>query len=95
MDGQRLKAGPLRFEGLRREEMLASEEVSAMLRLRELGWGTRRIARELGVSRNTVKGYIEAGGWTPYRQPAHLWSEEKADRPRRRDERTAVRSGHR
>jgi transposase len=49
--------------------MLAPEEVSAMLRLRKLGWGTRRIARELGVSRNTVKGYIEAGGWTAYRQP--------------------------
>jgi transposase len=49
--------------------MLAPEEVSAMLRLRRLGWGTRRIARELGVSRNTVKSYIEAGGWTPYRQP--------------------------
>jgi transposase len=50
--------------------MLAPEEVSAVLRLRELGWGTRRIARELGVSRNTVKSYIEAGGWTPYRPPA-------------------------
>jgi transposase len=49
--------------------MLAPEDVSAMLRLRELGWGTRRIGRELGVSRNTVKGYIEAGGWTAYRQP--------------------------
>jgi transposase len=49
--------------------MLAPEEVSAMLRLRALGWGTRRIARELGVSRNTVKGYIEAEGWTPYRRP--------------------------
>jgi transposase len=49
--------------------MLEPEEVSAMLRLKELGWGTRRIARELGISRNTVRGYIEAGGWTPYRQP--------------------------
>ena len=49
--------------------MLEPEEVSAMLRLNELGWGARRIARELGVSRNTVKDYIAAGGWTPYRQP--------------------------
>jgi transposase len=31
--------------------------------------GTKRIARELGISRNTVKEYIAAGGWTPYRQP--------------------------
>ena len=38
--------------------------------LNELGWGAKRIARELGVSRNTVKDYIAAGGWTPYRQPA-------------------------
>ena len=50
--------------------MLEPGEVSAMLRLKELGWGARRIAGELGVSRNTVKGYLEAGGWRPYRQPA-------------------------
>jgi transposase len=50
--------------------MLEPEEVSAMLRLKELGWGAKRIARELGVSRNTVKDYLAVGGWTPYRQPA-------------------------
>jgi len=50
--------------------MLESDEVSAMLRLNELGWGAKRIARELGVSRNTVKEYIAGGGWTPYAQPA-------------------------
>jgi transposase len=50
--------------------MLEPEEVSSMLRLKELGWGTRRIAREFGVSRNTVKTYIEAGGWRSYQQPA-------------------------
>jgi transposase len=49
--------------------MLEPEEVTAMLRLNELGWGAKRIARELGVSRNTVKDYIAAGGWTPYQQP--------------------------
>jgi transposase len=49
--------------------MLEPEEVSAMLRLKELGWGAKRIAQELGVSRNTVKSYIAVGGWTPYRQP--------------------------
>jgi DNA-directed RNA polymerase specialized sigma24 family protein len=42
----------------------------AMLRLRELGFGTRWIARALGVSRNTVKSYIEAGGWRPYKRLA-------------------------
>ena len=49
--------------------MLEPDEVSAILRLNELGWGSKRIARELGISRNTVKEYIAAGGWTPYRQP--------------------------
>jgi transposase len=49
--------------------MLEPEEVSAILRLNELGWGAKRIARELGISRNTAKDYIAAGGWTPYRQP--------------------------
>lgn len=49
--------------------MLEPEAVSALVRFNELGWGTRRIARELGISRNTVKRYIEAGGWCGYRQP--------------------------
>ena len=31
----------------------------------QLGRGAKRIARELGVSRNTVKDYIAAGGRTP------------------------------
>jgi transposase len=49
--------------------MLEPEAVSAMLRLKELGLGTRQIARALGVSRNTVKGYIERGGWRAYKRP--------------------------
>ena len=34
--------------------MLEPEEVSAILRLNELGWGAKRIAQELGISRNTA-----------------------------------------
>jgi len=49
--------------------MLETEEVSVMLRLKDLGWGTRRIAAELGVSRTTVKEYLRAGGWRPYEKP--------------------------
>ena len=49
--------------------MVEPEDVSAMLRLKQLGWGTRRIASELGVSRGAVQGWLEAGGWRPYRQP--------------------------
>jgi hypothetical protein len=40
-----------------------------MPRLRALGWGARRIAAELGCSRNTVKRYLEAEGWRVYRRP--------------------------
>ena len=66
---RRLSSGALRFKDPRREAMLEPDEVSAILRLNELGWGSKRIARELGISRNTVKDYVAAGGWTPYRQP--------------------------
>jgi hypothetical protein len=68
-DEERLGSGPLRSRDPRREAMLEPEEVSAILRLNELGWGAKRIARELGISRNTARDYIAAGGWMPYRQP--------------------------
>ncbi|NGM89594.1 helix-turn-helix domain-containing protein, partial [Parapusillimonas sp. SGNA-6] len=34
--------------------MQTPEEVQAILKLASLGWGTKRIAAELGCSRNTV-----------------------------------------
>jgi len=49
--------------------MRTPDEVTAMLRLWALGWGTKRIAAELGCSRNTVKRYIATGGWADYRRP--------------------------
>jgi transposase len=49
--------------------MLAPDEVAAMVRLHGLGWGTKRIAGELGCSRNTVKRYLAAGGWVALHQP--------------------------
>jgi transposase len=49
--------------------MRAPDDVAAMLRLRALGWGTKRIAAELGCSRNTVKRYLETGGWAAYQKP--------------------------
>ncbi len=59
----------LRMGDPRREAMLEPGEVGVMLRLRGLGWGTRRIAAELGCSRNTVKRYVEAGGWPGFQAP--------------------------
>jgi transposase len=38
-----------------------------MLRLKGLGWGIKRIARELGCSHMTVRHYVAQGGWLPYR----------------------------
>lgn len=45
------------------------EDVAVMLRLHQKGWGSKRIARELGVSRNTVRRYLRAGGYVPYGGP--------------------------
>jgi transposase len=61
--------GTPQVEDLRREEMLMPDEVAAMLGLRGLGWGAKRIAAEFGCSRNTVKRYVGLGGWTRCRQP--------------------------
>jgi hypothetical protein len=47
----------------RRIEMRTPEEVSAMLALQARGWGKKRIASELGCSRNTVKRWLSEGGW--------------------------------
>lgn len=51
--------------GRRGETMLAPQEVQRMLALQALGWGAKRISRELGCSRNTVREYLRQGGWRP------------------------------
>ena len=49
--------------------MRTPDEVAAMLRLRGLGWGCKRIGREFGCSHHTVKRYVAAGGFVAYRPP--------------------------
>ena len=49
--------------------MKTPDDVVAIIRLHELGWGSKRIARELGISRNTVKKYLKQGGWQAYKKP--------------------------
>src|SRR6187551_3676212 len=49
-----------------RQAMQTPEDVQAMLKLASLGWGAKRIAAELGCSRNTVRRYMRQGGWQPY-----------------------------
>jgi hypothetical protein len=48
--------------------MVDPEAVAAMLQLKGLGWGSKRISRELGL-RSTVKRNLEAGGWQPFKKP--------------------------
>ena len=55
--------------GNRGEAMREPDEVAAMVRLKQLGWGVRRIAAELGCSHMTVRRYLSAGGWVAYRTP--------------------------
>ena len=40
-----------------------------MLHLHALGWGLKRIAREFGCSKNTVRRYVAADGWMAYSRP--------------------------
>ena len=50
--------------------MRTPDEVTAIVELQRKGWGAKRIARELGISKNTVKRYLRAGGWQPYGRPS-------------------------
>jgi transposase len=50
------------------EPMLGAELVREMVARRARGEGVKRIARELGVDRKTVKRWLRLGAWQP-RQP--------------------------
>ena len=57
------------------QAMHTPDDVQAMLKLASLGWGSKRIAKELGCSRNTVRRYLRQGGYVGYRSrraPASL-----------------------
>src|SRR3954452_2276537 len=56
--------------------MKTPDDVAEMLRLKACGWGLKRIARHLGCSHHTVKGYVAAGGVKPFKSP---------ERPKRLD----------
>ena len=53
--------------GVGSDEMRTPEDVLEMRRLQGLGWGTRRIAAQLGCSRTTVQVWLRRGRW---RKPA-------------------------
>jgi len=60
-------AGPVM--GAQDGGMLRPDEVAAMVRLHEMGWGAKRLAREFGCARNTVRRHLREGGAIAYRQP--------------------------
>src|SRR5690606_30648116 len=43
--------------------MLQPSDVNRILTLHSLGWGAKRISRELGISRTTIKKYLCLGSW--------------------------------
>jgi len=53
----------------RRDRMLEPEEVNRIMELHRLGLGSRQIAGELGLARNTIKRYLRAGGYASYQTP--------------------------
>jgi transposase len=59
----------VKIESAGDEEMKDREEVLEVVRLHNLGWGTRSIAKELEISRETVKKYIRNGGYVEYKSP--------------------------
>jgi len=61
---------PLALGDQRGDVMKAPDEVSAMLRLKSLGWGSKRIAAELGCARNTVRQWLARGDWRPCVSPS-------------------------
>ena len=47
------------------EPVRTPDDVAVILRLYQLGWGAKRIAREVGCARNTVKRYLAQATWRP------------------------------
>ena len=68
MKSQRIAESPSWIDP-RGQEMKTPDDVAAMLRLKECGWGLKRIARELDCSHHTVKQYVAAGGPRPFKSP--------------------------
>ena len=53
-----------------RQVMQTPEVAAHMLRLRAAGLGIKSIARKMGCSKNTVRRYLRADGWVPYKRPS-------------------------
>jgi hypothetical protein len=58
-----------RESGSAEELMLKGDLVREMVARKERGEGIKRIARELGVDRKTVRRWLRVGGWQTRRGP--------------------------
>ncbi|WP_141056043.1 hypothetical protein [Tepidiphilus succinatimandens] len=73
METKNIKANPVRRVVCGVHEKLELEAVTTIVRLGQSGLGAKRIARTLGIARNTVRRYLmNAGGPVPYRQPQRV-----------------------
>lgn len=52
--------------------MLGEGAVAQIFALKALGWGTKRISQEMGVSRNTVRDWLRAGEGRRYGGPGRV-----------------------
>lgn len=68
MDSSTEIIGSLSVASTPEGSMREADEVTAMLRLHRLGWGTRRIATALGCSRTTVQRCLSRGEWRGYQR---------------------------
>ncbi len=48
-----------------RESLRTTDDVAVILRLHRFGCGAKRIAREVGCAKNTVKRCLAQGAWAP------------------------------
>ena len=46
--------------------MRLPDEAATILAMNKMGLGSKAIAKELGIARNTVRRYLRAGGWAAY-----------------------------
>jgi hypothetical protein len=68
MNEERITESPS-WRGPRGQVMKTPDDVTETLWLKAYGWGLKRIARNLGCSLHTVKGYVVAGGVKPFKSP--------------------------
>jgi transposase len=72
----------------RGDYMLQNTDIEKILSLRSCGWGFKRISKELGISRRTIKKYVQTTGQIPpkprFKRLAGLetWLEERYRRHR-------------